>query len=313
MSIDRVSTNSQAQAILARVNDASAALNKTQDQVSSGKVASDYAGYGNKTTVLEAARSAQSRTDAYQANTTMALNQADLQNTQLGSLASLSDKLRQAMTKAIADGDASTLMDEAGSIFDQASQILNSKDASGNYLYGGEKDNVAPFTATSLSQLAGMPSASAAFVNGTQKKSIMVGDGESVQVGVLASDVGTNLMQMLKDIANFDSGPSGNFSASSSITTAQSSFLSSSLPQVIDASTSLNTATATNGYVYNRLQDASDRQSSLSSMYKGFVSNLESVDMGQAVTQLNQNQVALQAALQVAAQLNKLSLLNYMQ
>ena len=312
MSIDRISTNSTAQAMLARVNEASAALTKTQDQVSSGKIANNFAGYGDKASVLEGARAAQARTDSYQANTKMALNQADLQNTQLGSLASLADQLRQAMTKSVADGDASTLMSEAQSIFDQASQILNSKDANGNYMYGGDKDNVAPFTPTSLTQLAGLGSASQGFVNGTQKKSIMVGDGENVQVGVLASDVGTNLMQTLKDIANFDAGGTGNFSGSTTITTAQSDFLSSTLPQVIGAATSLNTDTATNAYVYNRLQDAVDRQGSLSTMYKGFVGNLESVDMGEAITRLNQNQVALQAALQVASQLNKLSLLNFM-
>jgi flagellar hook-associated protein 3 FlgL len=42
------------------------------------------------------------------------------------------------------------------------------------------------------------------------------------------------------------------------------------------------------------------------------VSDLESVDMGEAITRLNQNQVALQAALQVASQLNRLSLLNFL-
>jgi flagellar hook-associated protein 3 FlgL len=42
------------------------------------------------------------------------------------------------------------------------------------------------------------------------------------------------------------------------------------------------------------------------------VSNIEDVDMPTAITQLNQNQTALQAALQVTAQLNQVSLLNYL-
>jgi flagellar hook-associated protein 3 FlgL len=313
MAIERVSTNGLAQAMLAQVLRASNQLNDTQSQIASGKLATDYAGFGNKTSVMEAARAAQGRMEAYQASTQLALNQTDLQNTHISSLAGLADQLRQAMTKAVADGDASTLMSEAQSIFDQAAQILNSRDSNGNYLYGGEKDNTAPFTATSLSNLAGMPSVSNAFANGSQQKTIMVGDGESVQVGVLASDVGTDLMQMLKDIASFDAGPSGNFSGSTVITAAQSSFLSNSLPQIINAASNLNTAAATNGYAYNRLQDALDRQTAMGTMYEGFVGNLESVDMGEAVTRLNQNQVALQAALQIASQMNRLSLLNFMQ
>src|ERR1700755_276770 len=105
MSIDRVSSSGQAQTLLARVTDASNALNKTQVQIASGKVANDYAGFGNKASVLEAARSAQNRVESYQNNTQLALTQTDLQNTQLSSLAGLADQLRQAMTKAVADGD----------------------------------------------------------------------------------------------------------------------------------------------------------------------------------------------------------------
>ena len=50
----------------------------------------------------------------------------------------------------------------------------------------------------------------------------------------------------------------------------------------------------------------------LSVVYKGFVSNIEDVDMAQALAQLNQNQVALQAAFQVTSTLNRLSLLDYL-
>ncbi len=50
----------------------------------------------------------------------------------------------------------------------------------------------------------------------------------------------------------------------------------------------------------------------MSTLYQGFVSNLQDVDMGTAITQLNQNQMALQAAVQVTAQLNQVSLLNYL-
>ena len=56
--IDRVSTNNQAQYLLSQIMQANVALNKSQEQVASGKVSSDYAGIGSKTAMLEAARSA---------------------------------------------------------------------------------------------------------------------------------------------------------------------------------------------------------------------------------------------------------------
>jgi flagellar hook-associated protein 3 FlgL len=312
MSIERASSAGQAQFLLAQVQASAAQLDKTQAQVASGKVSSDYTGLGDKVALLEAARTAAGKADAYQSNTAMAVNQADLQDSQLSSLSDLASQLRQAMTESVANGDGTTLMATAQGIFDQASQILNTKDANGNYLYGGDKDNTAPLNITSLSQLAALPSVSGAFSNGTLKKSVMVGDGQSVQVGVLASDIGTSLMQTLKDLASFDAGPSGNLAATTNLTQAQSTFLTGELPTAIGAASNINAAAAANGYIYNQLKDASDHQSSLSTLYTTFVSNIENVDMPTAITQLNQNQVALQAALQVTAQLNQVSLLNYL-
>jgi len=312
MSIERASSAGQAQFLLAQVQSSAAQLDKSQAQVASGKVSTDYTGLGDKVALLEAARTAANKADAYQSNTTQAVNQADLQDSQLSSLSDLASQLRQAMTESVANGDGTTLMATAQGIFDQASQILNTKDANGNYLYGGDKDNTAPLNITSLSQLAALPSVSGAFSNGTLKKSVMVGDGQSVQVGVLASDIGTSLMQTLKDLASFDAGPSGNLAATTNLTQAQSTFLTGELPTAIGAASNINAAAAANGYIYNQLKDASDHQSSLSTLYQTFVSNIENVDMPTAITQLNQNQVALQAALQVTAQLNQVSLLNYL-
>jgi flagellar hook-associated protein 3 FlgL len=312
MSIERASTAGESAYLLAQVQRASVQLGTTQAQVASGKVSTDYTGLGDKAAMLEAARTAANRADAYQSNTVIAVNQADLQDSQMSSLSDLAGQLRQAITESVANNDATTLMTTAQGIFDQVSQILNSKDANGNYLYGGDKDNTPPLNVTSLSQLAALPSVSNAFSNGTLKKSVMVGDGQSVQVGMLASDIGSDLMQTLKDITSFDAGPTGNFVGSPMLTQAQNTFLTNEIQVSITAATNINSAAAGNGFVYNQLKDASDHQSSLSTLYKTFVSNIEDVDMPTAITKLNQNQVALQAALQVTSQLNQISLLNYL-
>src|SRR5215472_2464888 len=194
MSIERVSTNSQTQLLLSQIMQASNAVDTSEAQVASGNVSSTYSGIGDKTAVLEAARSAAERASAYQNNTQLAVTQADLQNAQLTSLASLSGDLRTAISNALANNDATGLMAQVQNIFDQASQILNSKDSNGNYLYGGENDSTPPVTVTSLAQLAATPIANV-FANGAQAKSVLVSDGETVQVGVLASNVGTQLMQ----------------------------------------------------------------------------------------------------------------------
>jgi len=310
MSIDRVATNSQSQFLLSQIQQAELSLDKTQTQVTSGKVSTTYSGIGDKTAMLEAARSASNRADAYQSATSLALNQADLQDSQMSSLSDLANQLRQAVTTAVGNNDGSTLMTTVQGIFDQVSQILNSKDANGNYLYGGDKNGQAPLTVSSLSDLASLASSSDAFQNGTIANSVMVGDGQSIQVGMLASDVAGNIMQTFKEIADFAAGPNGNFT--DSLTSAQSSFLSGEVASATTAAQQINNSAAANGNIYSQLKDASANQTTMSNLFQGFVSNIEDVDMPTAITQLNQNQVALQAALQVTAQLNNVSLLNYL-
>jgi len=312
MAIERASTAGQSAYLLQQVMNASQQLGKTQAQVASGKVSTDYAGLGDKAAMLEATRTAANKADAYQANTAIALNQADLQDTQLSSLSDLANQLRQSLTTAVANNDGQSLMATMQGLFDQASDILNSKDPNGNYVYGGDKDNTPPLNVTSLAQLVALPSVSAAFSNGTLKKSVQVADGQSVQVGVLASDIGTQFMQVLKDVATYDAGPNGNFGGGQNLTQPQLDYLTNEIPSSVAAAQQVNNGAATNGFTYKTLQAASDHQSSLSTIYKGFVSNLEDVDMPTAITKLNQDQVALQAALQVTATLHQVSLLNYL-
>jgi len=312
MSIDRISTAAQTAYFLSQIQSAGAALDKTQAQIASGDNATTYAGFGGQTQVLTATISANARNSAYTDATKFAVTQVSLQDTQLSSLSDLAASLKKAIGDAVANNDASGLMTQAKSIFDQASAILNSKDANGDYIYAGGRTDVAPVSANSLAALQAMPAVANTFTNGTLTKSVQVADGVTVNYGVTASDVATGLMQALKDVADFDAGASGNFNAATSLTSAQNTFLTNAIGQVTNVATNLNSTVAANGYVANRLSDAQDQQASTNTLYKGFVSNIQDTNMAKAATQLSLNQTQLQAALQVTAGLNKLSLLNYL-
>jgi flagellar hook-associated protein 3 FlgL len=312
MSIDRISTAAQTAYFLSQIQSAGSALDKTQAQIASGDNATTYAGFGNQTQVLTATISANARNSAYTTATKFAVTQVNLQDTQLSSLSDLAASLKKAVGDAVANNDASGLMTQAKSIFDQASAILNSKDANGDYIYAGGRTDVAPVSASSLAALQAMPGVANTFTNGSLTKSVQVADGVTVNYGVTASDVATGLMQALKDVADFDAGPSGNFSTATSLTSAQNTFLTNAIGQVTTVATDLNSSVAANGYVSNRLTDAQGQQASTNTLYKGFVSNIQDTNMAKAATQLSLNQTQLQAALQVTAGLHQLSLLNYL-
>lgn len=310
MSIDRVATSSQTAYFLSQIQNAGHALDKTQEQIASGKNATTYAGFGDQTQVLTATISVNARNAAYATATKFAVTQTDLQDTQLTGLADLAARLKKAVSDAVSNNDGKTLMAQVESIFDQASAILNSKDANGAYIYSGGKTDTAPVTVDSLAALQALPAVSDAFANGDLKKSVQVGDGVTVSYGIAASDIGTDLMQMLKDIAGFNA--STPFDSTDNLTGPQGDFLTGAIATMTNVADGLNAATAANGYVANRLTDAQTQQTAMTTLYKGFVSNIQDTNMAQAATQLSLNQTQLQAALQVTAGLHQLSLLNFM-
>jgi len=225
-------------------------------------------------------------------------------------LAGLATQLQTAIQKAVANSDGTDLMNQADSIFQQAAQILNSTDSNGNYIYGGSKTDQKPFTATSLSDLASPATVASFFQNDQSKKVVQVGDGQSETVGVLASDVGTDLMTALQKLYNLDGGTG---SYANTLTTTQTDALTNTvLPDAKKAGDTLNSATALNGDTYTNLKSAITNQQTMSKLYTGFVSDIEDVDMGQALTNLSMNQTALQAVLSVTARLNNLTLLDYL-
>src|SRR5258705_1328105 len=309
MSIDRIGSFANTQLMLAQVQKAENALDNSNRQVATGKLSDNYAGYGDKTAVMEAARSASARADANAATAQQALMRLDVQDAQLTQLSDLTGQIRQALTKAAADQDRTSLMYQLEGYFNQVVDLLNSKDANG-YVYAGDNSQTPPVTVTSLSDLAALPTVADAFANGTVKTTVRIGENQTVQVGMLASDLATNLFTLMRQVAQFDAGASGPFSGTT--TPAQQSFLESSIPTAIDVSGGVNAQAAANGIRYKAVQSSIEQFQAASTVYQSFVSNVEDVDMTQAVAQLNQHQIALQAAFQVTSTLNRLSLLDYL-
>ena len=273
-------------------------------------VSTTYGGFGDQTAALESAQAGVDATNAYQAAAQLGLNQANLQDTQLTQLSTLASQLQQDITTAVANNSGSTLMASASSIYDQVTQILNSQDSNGKYIYGGDQNNTPPVKTTSLGDLASLSSVSQAFTSGTVKGGVQVGNGQTVQVGLLASNIGSGILQTLSDIANFNNGSNGNLGTT--LTSAQSTFLSNEIPVAQSASETVNNISAQNGNTYQQLQSALTQQQAMNTLYTGFVSNIQNVDMASAISSLNLDQTALQAATEVTAQLGQISLLNYL-
>jgi flagellin-like hook-associated protein FlgL len=309
MSIDRISTSNQSAYLAAQLMKSETRVSTLAEQLASGQVSSSYADYGNKAEAMESARAVVNRTTAYQGATKLAVAQTNLQNSQLDQLSSLTSDLKNAVAHAISTGDGTTLMSTVQDVFSQASAILNYKDSNGSYVYGGGNDSAPPFAATQLSGLAAPATVAAQFKGGDAIKSVQVTDGSSIDIGIKSSDIGTGLMQTIKDIVDY---VNANGSFGPTITQSQETFLSGEVASATSAYKTINQVEAVNGNTYKRLQTAADTQSTQLDLYKGFVSDIQDVDMTTAATDLSTAQTALQVVAKVTASINQVSLLDYL-
>jgi flagellar hook-associated protein 3 FlgL len=307
MAIERLGTAVNAQILMTQLQRAQSTLNRTNLQIATGDVADNYPGYGRKTAALEAARSAAERAEANKSVAQQVSSRLDLQDTQLTQLGSLVDQVRQTVTKVMANNDGSVLMGQLEDLFEQAVTILNAKDGSG-YVYGGENDQSPPVVVNSLADLAALPAVSDAFKNGTMERSARIGENRSVKVGVLASDLGTELFTLFRDIKQFDQSTP----FAGTLTAPQEAFLQTGVQDAMAAHTGVLAQAAANGDRYQLVQGAIQDLDAATNVYRGFAADIEDVDMGEAFARLNQAQVALQAALHVSSTIGQLSLLNFM-
>jgi len=295
--LDRVGSWSFAQGLTNEYGRIQARTVKWQTQISSGKVGDQFADTKDKASVLVAAKQRSAEVDSYLSATKEVLNRLDVQDLHMQELVAIGGRLRQTMADALSTGHAPAFMDEVNNLYNQALTIVNTR-IDGKYLYGGSRTDVAPVNAADL------------FENSDFNQTQRIDQNETIAVGLTASEVGTDLFQMFKDIAAFNTGVDGPFGAN--LSAAQSSFLVTQNVAMLNVSQGLTTLAAINGSRHAQVLNAVERHDSLSAYFTKFIGDIEDVDLAEAVARLNQDQVAVEAAGRMIAQVNQMSLLDYM-
>ncbi len=307
--LDRVGSWSMAQGLINEYGRIQGRTVKWQTQISTGKVGDNFADVKDKAGVLVAAKQKSAEVDSYLSATKEVLNRLDVQDLHLRELVSIGGRLRQSITDALSTGHAPAMMDEVKDLYSQALAIVNVR-IDGKYLYGGSRTDQPPVNASDLAALVAAPTVDAVFDNTDYNQAQRIDENETVSVGMTASDIATDLFQMFKDIGSFDSGVNGPFGAN--LTAAQSSFLTTQNTAMPNVAQGLTTLAAINGSRHAQVTNAVDRHESMSSYFAKFIGDIEDVDLAEAVARLNQDQVAVEAAGRMIAQVNKTSLLDYL-
>ncbi|HEX3407247.1 MAG TPA: flagellin [Caulobacteraceae bacterium] len=303
---NRISTASAYNSVLANLMKAEVAQSQAGNQLSSTETATDLQGYGTGAETLTALQSTTTQVTGYLNNTQTMSAKLSTQDNALTEVAGGADSALQAITQALASGNATTLMTQLQDAMSSAVEGLNTT-FNGEYLFGGGQVNTQPVSANSLSDLTANPIPSL-FHNDQRVASTQLDQNTSVSTGFLASNVGTPLFQALAAIEAYNQGPNGPISGQ--LTSVQAAFLTSQIAGLDTVEANLNNVVAQNGQAQNEVTSAQNDLTQRQTMLLGLVGNITSADLAKATTNLQQAQLSIQAAGQVFQALNNASLLN---
>jgi flagellar hook-associated protein 3 FlgL len=280
-----------------------------QQQVNTGKVASDYKGLAGQTATLLSAKTLQSRINQYTSAGTEVKGVLSIYDNSIGVLDSVTSDLKKTLQQGIANNEVYGFGETLSQSLNSAITALNTQ-VSGKYIFSGTRTDVPAVGIQSISDLQALAAGSDAFQNNQQKSAVQIDDGVALQYGVLASDVAGPLMDVLKALADFNSGPNGPIDGK--LTPTQQTFIQTQLANLESARQTVLNSQVENGVRQNRLDSVLQQHESTGNVVTGVISDIEDVDMASAVTRLNGDQTALQASYKVMAQLSQLSLLNFL-
>jgi flagellar hook-associated protein 3 FlgL len=307
--VTRVSTAGNYNSVLANLLAAQARQSEANDRVSTQKLGSDLKAYARNAEMLTAMRSTQTRLESYADQGMMMSDKLTTQDMALNQVGDAAAAARQVLLDAIAAGDAGALMEELEAQFRNAVQGMNTR-YGGKFLFAGGQVDTQPVTAQQLADLTAAPIATF-FKNDQFQTKAQLDDSTVVTTGVLATELGTELLSAFEAIQDFHTGPDGPLDGK--LTDVQKSFLEGQLAAWEEIRSDLTVVTGRNGLVQQRVDQVLDNLETRGNTLAGMMGDVTDADPAKAITELQAAQFSVQAAAQVFMTLQSTSLLNLLQ
>lgn len=303
----RVSNATLQQSMMLELQRAQTNFTDAQERISSGKIGNDLKAFGSKAELASAGHLAKARAEqridlAKEMETRFETQDLSLQRAEEGA-----NGLKQEILDALGANSGIGLGAALNTAFTQAKAAFNTE-LNGNYVFGGTRSDTLPINIDTLDDLGGAPSVAYIFSNNAVKPTADFGQGP-VEISQLASDVATPIFQALKNIKDYIN-LNGDFG--SPLTDAQKTFLTSQLGPVDAAATAIVQAEGVNGAQAKYADTQRGQQDDLRIALTKFVTNVEDADIVEASVQVQQSQLAYEAAAQTLSKLNSLSLLDFL-
>jgi len=276
-----------------------------QKQLVSGKKATDLKGVGHEAETLTATRAAIARSKTYQDAAVRASARLEAQDAALTALQEAAGNLRTAVTTK----DGNYLMHEVRTAFNEVINALNTTHV-GAYVFGGTRADVKPINIASLDDLLALGSADEAFENNDRRPSMQLDLNISVDVGLLASEVGSELLASFKALVDYENSANGPFTQPMS--EPQETFVIAELQNIIAATDNIVTKQGEMGAFAAQSETLQTSHLDRQGFLERFLSDMEDADMAEAAARFEMAQTALQVSASTYSQLSSVSLLQYL-
>lgn len=279
-----------------------------QKQITTGKKIDSYSGFARETSTLLSAKSVFSQTKGFTSASEFVDRNLRTNDVQLTAITDGVETIRDTVLGAIAQNSTLALMEILGETYGTVVSALNTN-IGGVHIFGGARTDVEPVVGKDIADLIAAATPADLFQNDQRRPSAKVGQNTIMEYGLLADEIGLDIFAAFKNIADFDAGPFGPILGE--LTPAQRTFLDGELATLDTAVDKLRVLVARNGTRQKTIETFISQHADQEAFLEVFISDIEDVDIAEAIMRLNNDQVALEASYKISGELSRLSLLNF--
>lgn len=279
-----------------------------QLQITTGKRSQDFAGLSGDTITLLGARDFKERTNTFMETMRTVDSRLAANDLQLNGVLNTAEDFRQAILTTIAAEEAAAFDALLNESFSFIVNSLNTK-VGGQFIFAGSLTGTPPVNANDINDLIAAAAATDLFQNDNARLRARVSDSVEMEYGLTASEISMTLFESFKRIADFNVGPGGPIDGP--LTAAQRTFLVAELQLLDQAILDTRQFQVTNGLAQQRIETIASQHADTSNFLDIFISDVEDVDIAEAISRLNLDQVSLEASFRTFSTITDLNILRY--
>ena len=300
----RVATLAQNQRNLAYILDAQQRMNEAQLQISSGKKSEYYSGIAADTRRLLNVQTSHIQTTQYISNNKLVDDRLQTMETSVSQIFDLATQYKTLIINALnADNSSDLAMPtQTQSMLDQVTALLNTEE-DGRYLFAGTRTDTAPVDQSGLPGSYTIPTsdgdASGYYTGDSTQLTIQADENFTVTYGVNAGQTGFEQLIRAMHMVRIGA-PNDKATLDEALRVVN---------QAIDGISDIRTQIGT---ARSALENVNTRLNDYLTYSEQTISDLENVDVTEAITNMNNDQVSLNASYAVISRLSNLSLTQYL-